>query len=95
MAGELQNQNGDRRCFVTAKVSSCDASTRVIRVTSLPIRWIALDPFMGRSGFLSSLLQDDEDQAHVNWKAVCGMALAFVVSAGFWAGVGVLIARVV
>ena len=94
MAGELQN--GDRRCFVTARVFSSEAITRVVRVKSLPVRWIGLDPCMGQGGFLRSWLQDDDEkQARMTWKAVCGMVLAFGISAAFCAGVGLIFSRVV
>jgi hypothetical protein len=72
------------------------ASTRTMRV---PVRWMCLDSGLGRSGFLSSWLGDDngldERRRPINWGAIAGLALSFAVSGGFWAGVGLLIARTV
>jgi len=52
---------------------------------------------MGGTGFLSSWLGDDNDpdqqRQRVNWGAIAGLAIAFMISGGFWAGVGVLVAR--
>jgi hypothetical protein len=64
---------------------------------SLPLRWTGSDPCMG-SGFLRSLLEnnlDDDDvmTRGVNWRTVCGLALSFAISAGFWAGLGVIVSR--
>ena len=70
------------------------ASTREMRV---PVRWMCLDSGLGRSGFLSSWLGDDNDSdqrpRRINWGAIAGVALSFAISGGFWAGVGLLIAR--
>ena len=53
---------------------------------------------MGETGFLNSWLGDDNDsdpqRQGVNWGAIAGLAIAFMISGGFWAGVGVLVARV-
>lgn len=72
------------------------ASTRVMHV---PVRWMGLDSGLGGSGFLSSWLGDDNDsdqrRRRINWGAIAGLALSFVISGGFWAGVGLLVARTV
>lgn len=68
--------------------------TRTMRV---PMRWVGLDGSMGGTGFLSSWLGDDNDSDQqrqgVNWGAIVGLAVAFMISGGFWAGMGVLVAR--
>ena len=70
------------------------ASTRTMRV---PLRWVGMDECMGGTGFLSSWLGDDNDSDQqregVNWGAIAGLAVSFVISGGFWAGVGILVAR--
>jgi hypothetical protein len=94
MAGKLQIDA--RRCLVSFKLLQFppQTSTRTMRV---PMRWVGLDGSMGGTGFLSSWLGDDNDsdpqRQGVNWGAVAGLAIAFMISGGFWAGVGVLVAR--
>jgi len=70
------------------------ASTRTMRV---PLRWVGMDKCMAGTRFLSSWLGDDNDPGQqrdgVNWGAIAGLAISFVISGGFWAGVGVLVAR--
>jgi len=70
------------------------ASTRSMRV---PLRWMELDGCMGGNEFLSSWLGDnpgsDQLRQRLNWGALTGLAISFVVCGGFWAGVGVLVAR--
>jgi hypothetical protein len=72
------------------------ASTRTMHV---PVRWMGLDSGLGGSGFLSSWLGDDNDSGErrrrMNWGAIAGLALSFAISSGFWAGVGLLVARTV
>ena len=41
-----------------------------------------------------SELDEDVAKGRFNWGTISGMALAFVVSAGFWAGVGLIVARI-
>jgi hypothetical protein len=54
-----------------------------------------MDQWAG-TGFLSSWLGDDNDsdpqQQGVDWAAITGLANAFILSGGFRAGVGVLVA---
>lgn len=71
------------------------ASTRTMRV---PVRWMSLDSCPGGGNrFLNAWLDDSNDsdqlQRSVNWGAIAGLAISFVISGGFWAGVGVLLAR--
>jgi hypothetical protein len=46
-------------------------------------------------------LEDDNqsdptnERRHINWGAISGLALSLAISASFWAGVGVLISRMV
>ena len=72
------------------------ASTRSVRAR---VRWVDLDGTLGPNDFLSSWLGDNVDSdtppQHLNWGALAGLAIAFVISGGFWAGVGLLIARAV
>jgi hypothetical protein len=69
------------------------ASTRAMRV---PMRWMGMDGCLSGSGFLSSWLEDDdleEPRRQINWGAIAGLAISLAISGGFWAGVGVLAAR--
>ena len=96
MADELQSSS--ERCLVSFRLIQfpARASTRTMRV---PMHWIELDGNMGGSGFLGGWLGDDNDSAQAspsfNWGALAGLALSFVIGGGFWAGVGLLIVRVV
>ena len=69
-------------------------STRTMRV---PLRWVGMDECMGGTRFLSSWLGDhndsDEQREGINWGAIAGLTISFAISGGFWAGVGVLVAR--
>ena len=73
---------------------SPQASTRSMRV---PLRWMELDQCMGTNQFLSSWLGDDhgsdQSRQRLNWGVLAGVAISFVIGGGFWAGVGLLIAR--
>jgi hypothetical protein len=73
-------------------------STHKIRVQSLPVQWTELDPCMGGKGFLSSWLEDGRDEVLsqcINWRSISGMGFALVMGAAFWAGLGLLISRIV
>jgi hypothetical protein len=65
----------------------------------VPMRWIGLDGNMGGSEFLGAWLGDDHDPGQTshsfNWGALTGLAISFVVGGRFWAGVGLLISRIV
>lgn len=94
MADELQSDT--RRCLMSFKLVNFppQASSRAMRV---PMRWMCLEKGLGGSRFLSSWLGDDNDsdqrRRRINWGAIAGLALSFAISGGFWAGVGLLIAR--
>jgi hypothetical protein len=96
MADELQSSA--KRYWVSFKLIQfpARASTRTMRV---PMHWIELDGNMGENGFLGGWLGDDNDSAQpsgsFNWGALAGLAISFVVGGGFWAGVGLVIARMV
>lgn len=96
MADELQSDT--RRCLMSFKLVNFppQASSRAMRV---PMRWMCLEKGLGGSRFLSSWLGDDNDsdqrRQRINWGAIAGLALSFAISGGFWAGVGLLIARTV
>ena len=66
---------------------------------AIPEHWSTPSGFSPEIGFFQSWFQDDgcadENIGSINWGAVAGLALSVVVSASFWAGVGVLIARFV
>jgi len=85
---------------VTAKLLqySPQRSSHVIRVKSLPLQWTELDPCMADRGFLSFLLDDGRDgnpPQRFNWGAISGIGLGLAIGAGFWAGLGLLLSRVV
>ena len=64
------------------------ASTRTMQV---PVRWTGLDECAAGSRFLSWWLGDDDsDGSRVNWGAIAGLALSFVIGGGFWAVVELL-----
>ena len=69
-------------------------STREMRV---PVRWMSLDSGLGGSGFLSSWLggnnDSDQPRRRINWGALAGLALSFLITGGFWTGVGALVER--
>jgi hypothetical protein len=101
MAEELQQRA--RRCFMSFKLLqfSPQTSTRAVRMREVPERWT--DGYEHSQGvkFLPAWLDDDFAPAskaakrRIHWGAISGMALSLVISGGFWAGVGLLIARVV
>ncbi|HYM77997.1 MAG TPA: hypothetical protein VE377_18625 [Candidatus Dormibacteraeota bacterium] len=76
-------------------------STRAVRMRAIPLRWVGLDGGLGDNGFLSSWLEDDTHtdgtsvRRRINWGAISGLALSLAISATFWAGVALLIARLV
>jgi hypothetical protein len=89
-------QSNTRRCLMSFRLlqSPPQASTRSMRV---PLRWIELDGCMAGNEFLRSWLGDNNDSGErwqrLNWGALAGLAVSFVISGGFWTGVGLLLAR--
>jgi hypothetical protein len=84
---------------VTSKLLqySPQQSTHVIRVQSLPVQWTELDPCIGDSGFLTSWLEGERDgvvSQRINWRAISGMGLALAMGSAVWAGLGLLISRI-
>jgi len=94
MAGELHSNAG--RCLMSFKLLQFPPQTST-RSTPAPLHWVNLDERMEANGFLSSWLDDGRDSNHpqrrMNWGAAAGIAISLVVSACVWAGVGVLVAR--
>lgn len=70
-----------------------------IRMMQVPVRWMGMDGNLGASRFLNSWLGDDNEpekpRRRVNWGVIAGLAISFLISGGFWAGVGVLVSRAV
>jgi len=92
---EDELQTNARRCLMSFKLLQFppQASTRAMRV---PMRWMGMDGCLSGNGFLSSWLEDndlDEPRRQINWGAIAGLAISLAISGGFWAGLGVLAAR--
>ena len=73
-------------------------STRVLRMTAVPARWIAPDGYMVEGGFLHSWLEDEDvknerSPRSLNWGAISGLVISLTISGAFWAGIGSLIAH--
>ena len=73
-------------------------STRVLRMSAVPARWIAHEGCMANGGFLHSWLEDDDaknERSHrgLNWGAVSGLVISLTISGAFWVGIGSLIAH--
>lgn len=100
MERELQEQT--RRCFVSHKMSDTAeyASTRGIRMPAISERWRVSSGALRDTGFLQSWLEVDSDLVdggasdRFNWGAISGMVLAVLVSAGCWAGLAMIVARI-
>jgi hypothetical protein len=91
-----------KRCFVSFRILQfpAEGTSRVLRMRAIPEHWSTPSGFSPEIGFFQSWFQDDsriegQNIGSVNWGAVAGLALSVVVSASFWAGMGVLIARFV
>ena len=84
--------------FKVLQLSPHAASTRAVRFNVVPERWTSGYP--GESSFLRSWVEDDSDfagavaQHRTNWGAISGLALSFAISGGFWAGLALLVTRV-
>ena len=72
------------------------SSTRVIRMKAIREPWSGSPVYTTDSGFLKSFLEreDSSEPERSKWGAISGLALSIVVSAGFWAGVALLVERV-
>lgn len=73
--------------------------TRVIRMRGIPEAWSGSNPWARDTGFLSSWLEDDSDEANrearrLNWGPISGLALSIAISAGFWTSVVLTIERI-
>ena len=97
MADELQSDT--RRCFVSFKLLQFppQPSTRAVRMTAVPARWVAPEGCMVDAGFLHSWLEDEDANSglsprKLNWGAISGLVISLSISGAFWIGVGSLIA---
>ena len=73
-------------------------STRVLRMTAIPARWIAPDGYMVDAGFLHSWLENENAKStqvpkRLNWGAMAGLVISLSISSAFWVGIGSLIAH--
>lgn len=99
LAGQLQM--AIRRCFVSFRVLQfpAEGTTRVLRMRVIPEHWSTPSGYSPEISFFQSWFEDDSRpdgrEGKINWGAVSGLALSVVVSASFWAGLGVLISRLV
>ena len=91
-----------RRFFVSFRILQfpAEGSNRVLRMRVIPEHWSTPSGYSPEIGFFQSWFEDDsrtegQNLGSINWGAVAGLALSVVVSASFWAGVGMLIARFV
>lgn len=75
---------------------SPQASSRVIRMRAVPQRWSSPTVDSRENAFLNSFLEEDGLllERHLNWGAISGLALSLAVSAGFWAGLALLVERI-
>ena len=76
---------------------SPEASTRV-RMRAVPERWTRSYEYSRGATFLPVWMDVDPDpsrdaETRINWGAISGLAFSMVVGAGFWVGLGMLVAR--
>ena len=96
-----QLQMAMRRCSMSFRVLQfpAEGTTRVLRMRVIPEHWSTPSGYSPEITFFQSWFEDDSRpdgrKDKINWGAVSGLALSVVVSASFWAGVGVLISRLV
>jgi hypothetical protein len=79
---------------------SPQTSTRAIRMRIVPERWSEGYEYSRGVRFLPAWMEmEDEGGASgkrdINWGALSGLALSFVISGSFWVGIGLLVARIV
>lgn len=86
--------------FNTFRLSP-QGSTRVLRFRALPEHWSTPSGYSPEIGFLQAWFEDDSrsngsgEKHKTNWGAISGLALSVVISGSCWAGLGLLIARLV
>ena len=76
---------------------SPETSTRAVRMRMIPERWTEGYEYSRGVRFLPAWMEDEggvSGKRHVNWGAISGLALSLVISGSFWAGVGLIIARI-
>lgn len=71
-------------------------SSRVLRMRAIPEQWSGSQMYSPEMGFVRVWLEAEESspKKEPNWGAIYGLALSAVISAGFWAGVALLIERI-
>lgn len=70
-------------------------SNRVLRMRAIPGSWFGSQFATRQPDFVDVWLEPDETiQQPINWGAISGLALALLVSGGFWAALALLIQRV-
>ena len=70
-------------------------SSRVLRMRAIPEQWSGSQMYSPEMGFVRVWLEPEESlQKETNWGAIYGLALSAVISAGFWAGIALLIERI-
>ena len=77
-----------------------EGTARVLRMRAIPEHWSTPSGYSPDLGFLQAWFDDDCRSKNfsvdrINWGAVSGLALSVAVSVSFWAGVDMLIARLV
>jgi hypothetical protein len=63
---------------------------------AVPQRWSSPAVDSRDNPFLNSFLEEEglHLEKHLNWGAISGLALSLAVSAGFWAGLTLLVERI-
>ena len=77
---------------------SPQTSTRAIRMRIVPERWTEGYEYSRGVRFLPAWMEDEggaSGKRDINWGALSGLALSFVISGSFWVGIGLLVARIV
>lgn len=72
-------------------------SSRVLRMRAIPESWSGSPMFSDESGFVQAWLEQEEScfRRRTNWGAIYGLAISAAVSAGCWAGIALLVERIV
>jgi len=77
---------------------SPQTSTRAVRMRMIPERWTEGYEYSRGVRFLPAWMEDESGASgtrDINWGAISGLALSFVISGSFWIGIGLLVARIV